>query len=92
MLESDDWMEMMDRRVDPLLRFDVRTVHDQISLEDEDESEETDNQLQGRGPLTRCDLLWMRIERDWESSISSVYDARLAGPSVKASTGCVEEA
>jgi len=75
-LESDDSMDMIDRRVDPLLRFGVRTVHDQIvsRCSVEDESEETDNQLQGRGPLTRCDLLWISIERGWESSISSEYD------------------
>lgn len=63
-LDSDDAIEIVERRVDPRDRFGLATGQGQMSwCSFKDESDEDDIQLQGRGPLSRYVFLWVSIER-----------------------------
>lgn len=65
--DSNDADEVVERRVDPRDKIDLGTGQPgqgQMSRGSlEDESEEEDIQLQGRGPLTRYIFLRVCIER-----------------------------
>lgn len=65
-LKSDDSVDVVERRVDPRdnLKPGSRMVQGQMSwCSFDDESDENDIQLQGRGPLTRYVFRWVNIER-----------------------------
>lgn len=63
-LESDDAVDVVERRVDPRDKVGLAIGQGQISrCSFKDESDEDDIQLQGRGPLTRYVFLWVSIVR-----------------------------